>query len=74
MIQRHLKQLESECKLLLIKELSIIHSIGITCDFWSDKRLHSYMCLTGHYVSSNNKFISKIISFTCFPHRHFSST
>jgi len=72
-IQRNLKQLESEYKLLLIKELSNIHSLSITCDFWSDKRLHCYMCLTGHYISFNNQFISKILSFTSFHHRHFSS-
>jgi hypothetical protein len=32
-----------------------------------------YMCLTGHYILSNNQFISKILSFTWFRHRHFSS-
>ncbi|CAF3786819.1 unnamed protein product [Rotaria socialis] len=72
-VQRNLKQFESEQKELLIKELANVQSLGITCDFWSDKRLQSYMCLTGHYISSNNQFISKILSFTSFHHRHFSS-
>ncbi|CAF1336977.1 unnamed protein product [Adineta steineri] len=72
-VQRNLKRLESECKALLIKELSVIQSVGVTCDFWSDKRLHSYICLTGHYISPNNEFISKILSFTSFHQRHFSS-
>ncbi|CAF4166579.1 unnamed protein product, partial [Rotaria sordida] len=72
-IRRHLKELQSKYKLLLIKEFSNIHSLSITCDLWSDKRLHSYMCLTGHYISSSNQFISKILSFTSFHHRHFSS-
>ncbi|CAF0858649.1 unnamed protein product [Adineta steineri] len=72
-VQRNLKRLESECKALLIKELSIIQSVGVTCDFWSDKRLYSYICLTGHYISPNNEFISKILSFTSFHQRHFSS-
>jgi hypothetical protein len=53
--------------------LSNIHSLDITCDFWADKRLHSYMCLIGHYMSSNNQFISKLLAFTWFQHRHFSS-
>ncbi len=53
-------------------ELSNIHSLGVTCDFWSNRCLHSYMCLTSHYISSNNQFISKILSFTWFHHRHFS--
>ncbi|CAF2061700.1 unnamed protein product [Rotaria magnacalcarata] len=72
-VQRNLKQFESEQKELLIKELANVQSLGITCDFWSDKRRQSYMCLTGHYISSNNQFISKILSFTSFHHRHFSS-
>lgn len=53
-IQRHLKQLEYEYKLLLTKELVDVHSLGITCDLWSDKRLHSYLCLTGHYILPNH--------------------
>ncbi|CAF1428121.1 unnamed protein product [Adineta ricciae] len=72
-VQRNLKRLESEHKSLLIKELSSIRSIGITCDFWSDKRLQSYMCLTGHYISSDHRFFSKILSFTSFHNRHLSS-
>jgi hypothetical protein len=62
-VQRRLQRLQSEHKLLLIKELSNIHSIGITCDFWSDKRLNSYMCLTGHYITSTFQFASTILSF-----------
>lgn len=72
-VQRNSKRLESKHKLLLIKELTTIQSLGITCDFWSDKRLQSYMCLTGHYISPNNQFISTILSFTSFHQRHFSS-
>ncbi|CAF5164030.1 unnamed protein product, partial [Rotaria magnacalcarata] len=37
-VQRNLKQFESEQKELLIKELANVQSLGITCDFWSDKR------------------------------------
>ena len=72
-VQRRLQRLQSEHKLLLIKELSNVHSIGITCDFWSDKRLNSYMCLTGHYITSTFQFASTILSFCWFQNRHFSA-
>ncbi|CAF1200927.1 unnamed protein product [Rotaria sordida] len=72
-IQRRLKRLQSEEKLMLIKELSKIQSLGITCDFWSDKRLYSYLCLTGHYITSNYQFVSKILSFSWLHHRHSST-
>ena len=68
-----MKKLKSEHKILLIKELSTVHSLGVTCDFWCDKCLHSYMCLTGHYITMNNEFVSKILSFTWFHHRHFTA-
>ena len=71
-IQRHLKQLECEYKLLLIKELSNIHSLGINGDFWNGQRLYSYICLSQHHASSNNEYILKILAFTWFHHRHFS--
>ena len=48
----------------------MISAVGITCDFWSDKRLQSYMVLTGHYISPANQFVSKILSFDWFHHRH----
>jgi len=72
-VQRRLKRLQSDHKSILIKKLSKVNSIGITCDFWNDKRLYSYMCLTGHFITSKRKFISKILCFSWFHHRHTST-
>ncbi|CAF2407349.1 unnamed protein product [Rotaria sp. Silwood2] len=72
-VQRRLKRLQSEQKLTLTKELSKIQSLGVTCDFWSDKRLYSYLCLTGHYITPKYQFVSKILSFSWFHHRHSST-
>lgn len=70
-VQRRLKRLHSDHKTTLIKQLSKVDSIAVTCDFWSDKRLFSYMCLTGHF-KKGNKLISKVLSFSWFHHRHTS--
>lgn len=61
-IQRPLSQLYFEHHRLLKNKLSKVRSIAITCDFWSDKRFDSYICLTGHYVT--------VIAFSSFPDRH----
>ena len=45
----------------------------MTCDFWSDKRLFSYICLTGHYLTSNFDCVSTIIGFSYFPLRHYAT-
>jgi hypothetical protein len=56
-----------------MKELSAVPWIAVTCDFWSDKRLYSYICLTGHYTTSNFNSVSKIIAFSCFSQRHYAT-
>ena len=48
-------------------------SIDVTCDLWSDKRLYSYICLTGHYITRNFEFVSKIMSFLSFHQRHYAT-
>lgn len=70
-VQRRLKRLQSDHKSILIKQLSKVNSIAVTCDFWSDKRLFSYLCLTGHFMIKN-KLMSKILSFSSFHHNHTS--
>lgn len=45
----------------------------MTCDFWSDKRLHSYICLTGHYITTDFDSVSTVIAFSSFPHRHYAT-
>jgi hypothetical protein len=56
----------------LAKELATVDSIAVICDFWSDKRLHLYICLTGHYITPKFEFVSKIIAFSSFHHRHYA--
>lgn len=71
-VQRRMHAMHFTYKRLLIKELATIDCIAVTCDFWSDKRLHSYICLTGHYITTKFEFISKTISFAWFDHRHYA--
>lgn len=71
-IQKRLKKLNDEQKILLVNELIQVQSVGVTCDFWTDKRLYSYMCLTGHFITSAFQFVSRILSFSWFHHRHSS--
>jgi hypothetical protein len=65
--------LDAAHKGLLKKRLSTVRWLGVTCDFWSDKRLFSYLCLTGHYLTSNFDCVSTIIGFSCFPLRHYAN-
>ena len=58
-MQRQLKRLNSNHTQLLLTELKNVDTLAVTTDLWSDKKLNSYMCLTGHYVSQKNQFISK---------------
>lgn len=57
----------------MIKRLSTVPCISMTCDFWSDKRLYSYLCITGHYVTSNFESNSTVIAFSTFEQRHYST-
>ena len=69
-MQRQLKRLNSNHTQLLLTELKNVDTLAVTTDLWSDKKLNSYMCLTGHFINSDTKLASKILSFTVFPERH----
>ncbi|CAF1191633.1 unnamed protein product, partial [Didymodactylos carnosus] len=69
-VQRSLKRLNNQKKSDLKTELQVARHIGITTDFWSDRRTVSYLAITGHFIDDNFKFISKILSFTTFAERH----
>ena len=69
-VQRQLKRLYKKHTRLLIAELKHIDTLAVTTDLWSDKKMNSYMCLTGHYINSDSKLVSKVLSFTAFPERH----
>ena len=72
-VQRRLGHLHAEHNGLLKKSLSTVRWISVTCDFWSDKRLFSYICLTGHYLKSNFDCVSTIIGFSSFPLRYYAT-
>jgi hypothetical protein len=69
-VQRQLKRLHNNHTQLLLNELKNIDTLAITTDLWSDKKLNSYMCLTGHFISSDSKLSSTVLSFTVFNERH----
>jgi hypothetical protein len=69
-VQRQLKRLHHSHTKLLLNELKNIDTLAVTTDLWSDKKLNSYMCLTGHFINTNSKLSSKVLSFTIFNERH----
>ncbi|CAF3680339.1 unnamed protein product [Rotaria sordida] len=69
-VQRQLKRLHNNHEQILLTELKYIDALAVTTDLWSDKKVNSYMCLTGHYINSDSKLTSKVLSFTIFPERH----
>ncbi|CAF3328630.1 unnamed protein product [Rotaria socialis] len=69
-VQRQLKRLCNNHTRWLVAELKRIDTLAVTTDLWSDKKMNSYMCLTGHYINSDSKLQSKVLSFTAFPERH----
>ena len=66
---RHLKRLYYKHSKQLISELQSVESIAATCDFWSDKKNKSYLCITGHYVVGNH-LKSTVLAFNVFDERH----
>ena len=66
-----MKRLNVKCFNTLIDELRAVESLAVTCDFWSDKRMKSYLCLTGHYLIGN-RLKSTTLAFNVFDERHTS--
>ena len=69
-VPRQLKRLRSKHTHLLLNKLKGVDSIAVTTDLWSDKKLSSYLCLTGHFLNNVSKLTSKVLSFTYFDERH----
>ena len=65
-----MKRLNSRHERLFRKELLSIKKISITLDFWSDRTLKSYLCITCHYCTPDFDYHSKILSFSTFYDRH----
>ena len=53
----------------LYEVLSNVQHVAVTCDFWSDKNMRSYLCLTVHYINKGRLF-SNVLSFNVFEGRH----
>ena len=55
----------------LKEELKQIDYIGLTLDFWTNRRSISFLCITGHwFIDSPLEFVSKIIHLSAFDERH----
>ena len=69
-VQRQLKQLHTKHSHLLLTQLKSVDSLAVTTDLWSDRKLNSYMCLTGHFLNGDSKLTSTVLSFKAFHERH----
>ncbi|CAF1619073.1 unnamed protein product [Rotaria magnacalcarata] len=71
-VQQKLRSLYYLHHKLLENTLSNVSDIAITLDFWSDKKLKSYLVLTGHFLDEDFQSKSTILQFSSFDQRHFS--
>ena len=70
-MRHHLKRLNVKCFNSLIDELRAVESLAVTCDFGSDKKMRSYLCLTDHYIIGN-RLKSTALAFNVCDERHTS--
>lgn len=70
-VARRLKRLSDVHHYNLKQQLLAVKSIAISCDFWTDKSMKSYICLTGHHGTHEFDTKSTILSFDAFFDRHF---
>jgi hypothetical protein len=71
-VQRSIKRIYSEKMFELKEKLNQVDCLAITTDLWKRPNKHYYLCVTGHYVDSDFKFISTVLSFRRFHGRHLS--
>lgn len=55
---------------LLKEELKQVHGLSITFDFWSNRQMQSFLCITGHWLTDSIDPVSKVIDFSMFIYRH----
>ncbi|CAF1560112.1 unnamed protein product [Didymodactylos carnosus] len=72
-VQKSLKHLRRKHHDQLIEHLKNIQSLSITTDFWTNRALESFLCITGHFLDENFKSESIILSFSSYKHRHVSA-
>lgn len=51
-------------------QLNDAQFIAVTTDFWCNKSMKSYICITGHWYTNNMDIRSKILVFAPFNERH----
>ena len=66
----NLKNLRDHHLQLLKDELKAIDYIGLTFDFWSNRRSVSFLCITGHWFNDKIEYFSKVIYFSSFKEQH----
>ena len=69
-MQRQLKRPHNNRTQLLLKKLKNIDTLAVTTELWSDRKLNSYMYLTAHFLNSDSKLTSTVLSFTVFHERY----
>ena len=69
-VARRLKRLNRFYQQQLQKEMLSIDRLSITLDFWSNRAMKSFLCITGHYLMHEFNYKSKILSFNAFYDRH----
>ncbi|CAF2036400.1 unnamed protein product [Rotaria magnacalcarata] len=69
-VARRLKRLNVLHHGRLREEIKQINKISITLDFWSDRTMKSFLCITGHYCTYEFEYVSTILSFNAFYDRH----
>lgn len=71
---RELRGLRSYHYKKLVDELAHIDHISITTDFWSNRKMRSFLVITGHYFNANGFDLqSKILDFSTFDFQHKSN-
>ena len=55
---------------ILKEELKQVYRLGITFDFWSNRKGESFLCITGLWFTNNIDCVSKVIDFSTFNHHH----
>lgn len=71
-ISRKLSLFYYKYKRHLIDIFKKIQHIALTTDEWKAKNNFFYICLTAHFMDSQMKYVSMVISFRKFFGRHFS--
>ena len=70
-VSRRLKRFQEVYTKALQDKMLSVKKVAVTCDFWSDRSLKSFLCITSHHVTYDFGYNSTILSFDAFYDRHF---